>query len=401
MKTALKVALRMSEVRQRLNKIAGLEGDAMTDEVRSEADALHTEYTDLEVRSRAALIGESTETVTEGAPADPARIELEQRAMLSGIVSGIVSGTGATGAERELQHELGLPADSVPLSLIQTEHRTSGQTSAPGDTGASQQPIIDAVFPMAAATFLGVDQPTVAVGDATFTVVSTNLSPGTPGGGADQDHSAGAFTATVVSPKRIQGSFFIRREDRARLAGMEEALRRNLNMAMSDRFDSEIIGANGFLKADALDGVPSGDAGAAGTFANYRSFVYDAVDGTYASMASDIMVLLGAKAYQHAASVYRSNNADDSALDSIMRVSGGVRVSAHIPAPATNDQSLLVCRNKANRHAVAPIWQGMQLIVDEVTQAKQGEIVFTSVMLWGGLNVVRKAGFVHRKVQVA
>ena len=66
MKNGVKVALRMSEVRQRLNEIAGLSDGDLTDEVRSEADKLGTEYSDLEVRNRAALVGESTETVTEG-----------------------------------------------------------------------------------------------------------------------------------------------------------------------------------------------------------------------------------------------------------------------------------------------------------------------------------------------
>lgn len=43
----------------------------------------------------------------------------------------------------------------------------------------------------------------------------------------------------------------------------------------------------------------------------------------------------------------------------------------------------------------------MQLIADEVTQAKAGEIVFTAVMLWGGLSILRADGFQRRKVQVA
>ena len=50
MTNAQKIRLRLSQVRQRLNEISGLEGDAFTDEIRSEAESLQTEYADLETR---------------------------------------------------------------------------------------------------------------------------------------------------------------------------------------------------------------------------------------------------------------------------------------------------------------------------------------------------------------
>ena len=60
-----KIELRLSQVRERLNEISGLEGDAFTDEIRTEAGTLQTEYGDLEVRHRAAIVAEPPETVTE------------------------------------------------------------------------------------------------------------------------------------------------------------------------------------------------------------------------------------------------------------------------------------------------------------------------------------------------
>ena len=72
------------------------------------------------------------------------------------------------------------------------------------------------------------------------------------------------------------------------------------------------------------------------SFATYRGLVYDTVtiDGRYAAQAADVRLVVGAATYAHAAAEYRGNNADDSALDSLLRVSGGVRVSAHVPAVA-------------------------------------------------------------------
>ena len=355
-----------------------------------------------EVEYRAALVAEDVQTETK---ADPDRADLEKRASVANIVSGILSGHGTDGPEAELQAEMGLNADQVPLTLLEqraeVETRTAGQSPAPADVGASQQPIIPAVWPQAAASFLGVEQPSVAAGDATFTVLSTSTSAGEPDGGADQAHSAAAFTATVVEPKRIQGSFFIRREDRARLAGMEAALRRNLSEALMDKFDSAVLAE--FLRGGVLGNAPTGDASALADFAKYRSLVYgeEAIDGTYASMASAIRVLLGVETYAHAATIYRSNTADDSALDSIMRVSGGVRVSAHIPDVSGDAQYAIVTKGTGRRNAVAPVWSAAQIIVDEVTQARAGEIVFTAVMLWGGLHVLRSAGFVKRSLKVS
>ena len=66
MTNAQKHAMRCSEIRQRLNEISGLEGDAFTDEVRSESDTLSTEYRDVETKYRAALVSEGDDAHLAG-----------------------------------------------------------------------------------------------------------------------------------------------------------------------------------------------------------------------------------------------------------------------------------------------------------------------------------------------
>ena len=44
MTNAQRITLRLSEVRSRLNEIAGLEGDAFTPEIRGESEKLTNEY---------------------------------------------------------------------------------------------------------------------------------------------------------------------------------------------------------------------------------------------------------------------------------------------------------------------------------------------------------------------
>ena len=61
MLTSQRAAIRISEIRQRLNEISGLADDAMTDEIRAEADKLAAEFKNVETQHRSALIGEGAE----------------------------------------------------------------------------------------------------------------------------------------------------------------------------------------------------------------------------------------------------------------------------------------------------------------------------------------------------
>ena len=65
----------------------------------------------------------------------------------------------------------------------------------------------------------------------------------------------------------------------------------------------------------------------------------------------------------------------------LMELTAGVRVSAHVPAPATNRQDAVIRRGMSTT-ATAPVWEGVTIIPDEVTKAKAGQIVITAVMLF-------------------
>ena len=90
--------------------------------------------------------------------------------------------------------------------------------------------------------------PTVGVGEAVYTVLTKELDVRTPAENATAAETTGAFSAEVLSPSRIQAAFFYSREDRARFAGMDAALRENLSMGLSDGLDQQILaGTNGLL----------------------------------------------------------------------------------------------------------------------------------------------------------
>ena len=393
MKEALKVALRLSTVRERLNELGG-KAD-LTVEERAEIDELTAEYGTLEARGRALAVAQEVEETTP-APVDPDRAELENRADLADIYAAAVEGRSTTGATAELQDELGLSGNQVPLSMI--EERTTGVTPAPGDVGANQAAILPAVFPMSCHAWLGIPTPRVGVGEAVYPVLTSRFDPGTPAKGADQDHGTGAFDAEVLSPSRIQASFFYAREDRARFRGMAASLRENLRMALMDKLDEQILAgsANGLFGR----GLTTSDVSAQTTFATYLSgLAYGRVDGRYAGMTSDLRVLVGAATYAHMGNAYRNNSVDRNVLDRLMSITGGVKVSAHVPAVANKKQPAIV-RRGMRRAMVAPVWEGITLIPDEITMAKAGEIIVTAVMLHA-VKIIRTDDFHKQAIQVA
>ena len=406
MTTLQKITLRLSELRSRLNEISGLEGDAFTEEIRGEADTLQTEYRDLETRHRAAIVSEGEEERQIRAEFSEGPEGAEMRALIGRcnvgrILDCVVENRAVDGADSELQQHYKMGSHQIPLALLRgggsPEVRTSGFTPAPSNVQGNQQPIIPAVFPQSCAEFIGVDMPTVPVGDSIFPVLSTSVAPGTPAKNANQATSEAAFSAEKLSPGRIQVAFFYSREDRASFAQMDEALRMNLSDALADKLDSEILaGAAGGLLNGAI--LANHNVTDETTFALYRSqLLYGRVDGKYANEASQIRVVLGSGTYAHAASQYRSNNADFNALDSLMKDSGGINVSAHIPAVASNRQNALI-RLGSRRDYVAPIWDGIEMVVDPYTQAKAGEIIITGVMLYAK-KLLRADGFYKQQCQ--
>ena len=172
----------------------------------------------------------------------------------------------------------------------------------------------------------------------------------------------------------------------------------NLSEALSDGLDKQVVaGTNGLLAGTNLANHAST---AVTTFARYRSdLVFSRIDGSFASQGSDIRVVVGGGTYAHAGGQYRSNNADFSALDSLMRISGGVRVSAHVPAVASSKQNAVI-RRGLRRDMVAPVWEGITIIPDEVTKAAEGEIVLTGVMLHA-VKILRSDGFYKQETQHA
>ena len=88
------------------------------------------------------------------------------------------------------------------------------------------------------------------------------------------------------------------------------------------------------------------------------------------------------------------------ALRRLQEKSGGLMVSAHVPAVASSKQNALIRLGMERGAAVQPMWQGVSLIVDEFTRAAYGEIIVHAVLL-ANFAITRKAQFHKQQVQTA
>ena len=129
-------------------------------------------------------------------------------------------------------------------------------------------------------------------------------------------------------------------------------------------------------------------------------FAYARVDGRYASRAGEVKTVMGAASYAHAGATYRNNSVDHNVLERLMDVTGGVQVSAHVPAAASDRQNAVMRVGMNGQAAVAPIWEGITLIPDEITKAGSGQIVITAVMLWA-FKLLRSGDFYKQQIQTA
>ena len=393
-----KIALELSEKRQKINEL--LAKDELTSEERSELETLTSRMQEAETEFRAALtIEDKPEETDESEDRELAR--LIESASIGSIFTAAIEHRATDGRTAELQQHFKLGANQIPLALFrdrEAEVRATGVTPAPANVGQNQAGIIPAVFPMSCAAFLGVDMPTVGVGEAVYPVLTTSADAGTPAENAEQDETAGAFDAEVLSPARIQASFRYSREDRARFVGMDDALRMNLSDALSDKLDQQILnGDEGLLNGTNL---ANHNVSTETTYALYREqFAYGRVDGKYASSPEDLKVVMGAATFAHAASEYRGNNDNTDALYAMKAAGVAVKVSAHVPAVASNKQNAVV-RLGMRKDMISPIWEGITLIPDEITKAANGQIVVTAIMLHA-IKILRAGGFYKQQSQHA
>lgn len=392
METHTQITLRLHDVQARLGELAAIEDQ--DEEQRSEMESLRSEFTDLQRRAAAAMAAQDRSLTAGDGDPEPDRAELRAQCNVGEIADAAMGRGEPGGATRELQEELGLAPNMVPVEVLEFR----AVTPAPAGVERSTQPVLGQVFARSANEFLSIQRPTVPVGDAVYPVLTSTTTATSVAGNASTavSETTGAFTANVLTPSRLQAAFHFRRTEAARFGSLDQSLRDNLSAALADGLDAQTIAG---LLADLTDPTaPTTEA----DWAAYLALIADAavIDGIYCTSPAEARLLVNPDTIAHMMTAVRSGNAADvTAYDLLMRLSGGVRVSAHMPATASNDAQLIV-RKGTIPAAVTPLWAGVELIRDEVTRAQQGEIVLTAVLLYN-YETLRTAAFAQKAVQLA
>ena len=374
-----RIQLAMSSTREKVNDLASAESAADI----SQREKLAGELKAQEVELRAAITAEGA---AHTSPETREWSDLNNRFDLGKLFEGVMEHRASSGAIAEVQEERGLAANSIPTELLMEKRAV---TPSPSDVGQSQSQITGFVFPQSVAAFLGIPSPIVPVGDATFPVLTSDPAAGTPAENAAQTETTGSFSADSLSPGRIQAAFSWSRESAGRFSMMGDALREALQGGIADKLDKEILqGDEGLLHSTNLANHAQA---AASTYANYvAELLYGRVDGKFAFDLADIRVVMGSDTFGNAATKLPADG-EQNALARIRSDSGGVRVSANVPAVAGSKQNALV-RLGLRADMVAPLWGQISLIPDEITLASKGQVQLTAILLYA-VKLLRVGGF--------
>ena len=432
-----RLAIRLSEIRQRLNEIAGLAADEMTDEIRAETDKLTGEFATAETQHRAALVSESAEArAAEGEFGAGDGTPAEVRALLNRVTIGdylapAVAGIGIAGAAVELAGALEVPTHgpsggvAVPWTVLgrglgeqrAAPERRAFTTTGQNDGPEMQRPILQRLFGPGIMDALGVRMDTVPAGRTEWPLVASGVTPaqvveGTAAAAAVEM----TFNYANLRPKRLTGRYEFTHEAAASVADLEQAIRRDLADAIMAAMSNAIINGlavdpndsataanvQGFLTKIAAPTAPAAEA----VYADYAGSHAALVDGLHASREGEVSSVIGVASYTHAASVYQAGSGE-SGSEALMRRSMSCMASSYIPAVASDVQNGNIYHAMGPNgggvmrgDSVAAMWPTLEIVRDIYSQASQG-VVLTWVTLWDAAVAFRAASYARVPFQVA
>ena len=166
--------------------------------------------------------------------------------------------------------------------------------------------------------------------------------------------------------------------------------------------DAQVIAGNG--TAPNVNGLTNAltapaDPSNVFTWVDAVRAVASQVDGKFASTPAQVRTLVPPGLYSALAVSLHATASVSAAARYIESISGGIRVSANLPALASNIGTALISKT-ALPGSVAPVWEGLSLIRDPYTGAASGQVSLTAVSLWN-FRVIRSAAYSLAKFKVA
>ena len=394
-----KLELEQSEKRQKINELLGK--DELTDEERAELETLTKRMQQIEVEMRAAIVAEGEEESRAAELFEDNGETAEVRALrgrvrLGAYLEAALEQRSVTGAEAAFNAALEIPAGRFPLELLAPEPRTEARATTDTDSAAMQGTWLDRLFSQTAAMRLGITFRSVMPGIASYPVTTAGASAAQRGREEAASDAAWTVGVTEIKPTRNAVRALFTEEDAARLPGLEEALRRDLGMALTEGVDRVIFlgddGANentaditGLITATGLTEMTltqTDKAKAPNTLAAFAELV----DGRHAASLGDLNVVASVGANTLWLSTIASAAADTKTLASFFMENGltwGIRGDIET-ATAAGDWAAFIGRGRGIEGAgVAAVWNSGLFVRDPYTNAAKGEVALTLSYLWG------------------
>ena len=403
MTNAQRLAIRLSEIRQRLNEIAGLESEAVTDEVRAEGDKLTGEFATAETQFRAATIAEGEEAraaaddFNAGAgDGEAAEVRaLRGRVRIGEYVSAAVDQRMAEGAESELNAALGMRGNAFPLSLLApapVEARATTDTDSQTNQSGRW---LDRLFAGTAAERIGITMESVAPGVASFPVTTAGASAAQRGRAEAAADAVWTVGVTELKPARNAVRAVFTEEDAHRLPSLEASLRRDLGMALAEGVDraiflgdsgasgtaSDIVGLTTAANVVEVDITQANKVLGPGTLEAFSGLV----NGIEAMTFGDLKICSSVGAWRLWENTIINATADNMTLAAFLRAAGLSWAARGEIETATDadDWGAFVGRGRGIEGAgVAALWEAGMLLRDPYSASASGQVNLTLSYFW-------------------
>jgi HK97 family phage major capsid protein len=399
MLTSVRIQKRQSEIRQSLAALVGKDKLDET-ETRSMTD-LDAEYQGNEAKYRASLIVEDSER-------REAKGELETRSdkdyaalvdkfELRQVALALDEGKALSGATAEIVQEMRSKGSyqGVPVPWMALERR-SGETIASGTPDPIQtRPIIDRLFPGSVAGRLGAQMISIDTGAVEWPVVTSSVTAGWADGEL-ADVAAPAAFATTDRPLKPEQNFgvqmVISRKTLKQSAGIEDAVRRDINSAIGAGLDKAIFlgtGANGqplgMFPGQATYGFATTAVAAAASWAAFRAAVVAFMTANAANGPGDVKLLIRPEVFDGMDNVVLTGTAStewDRLLKNIPL--SNIAMSSNAVAAPTGSPLASKALLTTNAGGVSPIfcatWGGVDLVRDQYSLAASGSLKLTAIL---------------------
>lgn len=303
-----KISKRQSEVRESLATLAAVENP--TEEQVTEMRSLDTEYTQNEVKYRAALVSESEER-------EEAKGELENRSErefaelvdkfeVRQIALALDEGAALSGETNEVVTELrskgGFQGIPVPFAALSLEQR-AGETIASGTPDpVKTRPIVDQLFAQSVASRMGAQIITIDHGEREVPVVTQGVTVGWQSSETGDVASPQAFQTVDrnLAPDYTMGAQMTVTRKSMKQSGpeLERAIRRDANSAIGVELDRvAFLGSGssgeplGIVAGQSTYGIDLNTINAAASYGAFRAAGVEFMGRNSANSFKDIRLL--------------------------------------------------------------------------------------------------------------